>query len=48
MLFDGIGWNVIRMDVMGWDVMTECDVIGWDGIGCDGIEWDVMGWVEMG
>ena len=29
---------MIRMDVMGWDVVTECDVIGWDGI-----RQDVMG-----
>ena len=47
----GIGWNVIRMDVMGWDVVTECDVIGWDGMGrmwwdrmgCDGKGWNGIG-----
>ena len=45
---NGIGWNVIRMDVMGWDVVTECDVIGWDGMGWDRMWWDRMGCDGMG
>ena len=49
---NGIGWNVIRMDVMGWDVVTECDVIGWDRMwwdrmGCDGKGWNGIGWNVM-
>ena len=49
---NGIGWNVIRMDVMGWDVVTECDVIGWDRMwwdrmGCDGMGWNGIGWNVM-